>query len=233
MSQLGVELSRRRMLSAGVGLLAGASAGAMIVASPAGASTGASTVTLWTLNPNWGTPLTTSSGSDTKSRCRSNACRKAAPHRFFLTEADAIAGRLHKCCLAQPAPVKVCIDLNELMPFYKARLGGVDARCPILPAAVKSALVAGVCSVPSTPTTTVVPELPSDRTAGADQSPSGSAGPASKVGGLESARAPGSLAFTGADATGLAIVGGAAVIGGAIIAASSADSLSSSEPSGD
>lgn len=122
-----------------IGVLAGGTVGAFTAAGQASAA--AASHTLWMLNPNWGSPLTTDSGSDTKSRCRGNACHKAAPNRFFLTEADALAGRLHKCCLAQPTPITVCIDLNELMPFYRARHGGVDARCPDLPASVRSALL--------------------------------------------------------------------------------------------
>ena len=59
------------------------------------------------------------------------------------------ASWLHSCCLAQPVPVTLCIDLNELMPFYRARLGGIDARCPDLPSGLSMALSgAGVCVTP-------------------------------------------------------------------------------------
>ena len=112
-------ISRRRLLavlSGGVVGAAGLSAGK--------ASAAASQHTLWRLNPDWGTPLTTPSGSATKTRCSGSACHLAAPHRFFLSQADALAGRLHSCCLAQPVPVTLCIDLNELMPFYRARRSG-------------------------------------------------------------------------------------------------------------
>ena len=137
-------ISRRRLLavlSGGVVGAAGLSAGK--------ASAAASQHTLWRLNPDWGTPLTTPSGSATKTRCSGRACHLAAPHRFFLSQADALAGRLHSCCLAQPVPVTLCIDLNELMPFYRARLGGIDARCPDLPSGLSMALSgAGVCVTP-------------------------------------------------------------------------------------
>jgi hypothetical protein len=47
----------------------------------------------------------------------------------------------------------MCIDLNALMPFYAARLGGVDARCPELPGALRTALYAGSACVVSPSTT--------------------------------------------------------------------------------
>ena len=151
------------------GVLAGGVVGAAGL-SAGKASAAASQHTLWRLNPDWGTPLTTPSGSATKTRCSGRACHLAAPHRFFLSQADALAGRLHSCCLAQPVPVTLCIDLNELMPFYRARLGGIDARsldyalnanfyrarlggidarCPDLPSGLSMALSgAGVCVTP-------------------------------------------------------------------------------------
>lgn len=137
-------MSRRAVLTAGV---AGAVATAVGGVSAAHAS--ATEVTLWRLNPDWGEPLTTDTGSSTKTRCKGKACHKAAPHRFFLTRADALAGRLHPCCLAQPVAVKVCIDLNELMPYYTANLGGVDGRCPTLPTNPHDALYAAGACVPS------------------------------------------------------------------------------------
>jgi len=148
-----------------------AAAGGSVVAAFANASSAAadgSNHTFWMLNPSWGTPLTTAMGSDTKSECHGAACHNAAPHRFFLTRADAIAGRLQIGCLAQPEAVTVCVDLNVVMPYYNARLGGVDGRCPVLPASLRTALHdATACSVvapappPATPPPAVVPpELP-------------------------------------------------------------------------
>lgn len=136
--------TRRRFIVAVGTCAVGASA-----ATSAHAAGRPSTVTLWQLDPDWGEPRTTATGSDTKTRCRGRACHLAAPHRFFLTEADAIAGRLHPCCLAQPTPVTVCIDLNELMPYYRARLGGVDGRCPELPEHLRVALYASNRCVPT------------------------------------------------------------------------------------
>lgn len=105
--------------------------------------------TLWMLDPEWGSSLTTPSGSDTKSRCRGRACHLAAPHRFFLSRTDAISGRLHPCCLAQPVAVTVCIDLNLLLPYYSARLGGVDTRCAQLPDSLRAALTGrSACGLP-------------------------------------------------------------------------------------
>lgn len=154
-------LFTRRHFLAALGAAAigvGSNASAAVASRP-------SSVTLWRLNPDWGEPLTTATGSDTKSRCRGRACHAAAAHRFFLTAADAVAGRLHPCCLAQPTPVEVCIDLNELVPYYRARLGGVDARCPELPSHLREALyVADRCSMPGGPDRPVDPGPPSDPT---------------------------------------------------------------------
>lgn len=141
-------LTRRRFLAAACGLPIAASVTRSVGATPA-------THSLWRLDPAWGYPLTTGTGSDTKTRCRGRACHDAAPNRFFLTEADAIASRLHPCCLAQPVRVDVCADLNQLMTYYTARLGGIDARCPSLPNDLRSALqAAGACAVPSSSATT-------------------------------------------------------------------------------
>jgi len=146
-------LNRRRFLVVIGGSVAGVGIGAQAMAAPS--------QTLWMLDPDWGFPLTTETGSDTKLRCHGHACHRAAPHRFFLTEADARAGRLHLCCLAQPVPVSVCIDLNELMPYYRARRGGVDARCPELPATLRSALyAASTCIASTAPDTPIAPPDP-------------------------------------------------------------------------
>jgi hypothetical protein len=126
-------LTRRKLLSTLTGGIVG------IVAIGAKSASAASTVTMWKLNPNWGTPLVSASGV-TRTRCRGNACHVAAPNRFFLTQADAIAGRLHVGCMAQPYPVQVAVDLNALMPFYTARFGGVDVRCAQLPTVLGNAL---------------------------------------------------------------------------------------------
>ena len=128
-----------------------AAGGTLVVgmASPADAAT--ATHVLWMLDSDWGTPLVTTTGA-TKSRCRAAACHNAAPHRLFFTAADAIAGRLHTGCLAQPAAVNLCVDLNMLMPFYGARKGGIDGRCPDLPPALRSALYqATACAAPAPP----------------------------------------------------------------------------------
>ena len=131
-------LSRRRLLTSASGIAVAGVAGARTAGAESSSS---STVKMWRLNPDWGTPITTDSGSSTKTRCKGKACHLAAPNRLFLTEADALAGRLHPCCLAQPVPVWVNIDLNALMPFYQARHGGVDLRCPDLPQNLQQALV--------------------------------------------------------------------------------------------
>jgi hypothetical protein len=213
------QLTRRQAIIAGA---AGISGALGIAATGAGAQGGNTTVTLWRLNPNWGYDLTTPSGSSTKSRCKSNACHNAAPYRFFLTEAEAIAGRLHKCCLAQPEKVEMCLSLDALMPYYKARHGGVDARCPSLPDDVKAALVPGACPAPTT-TTTAAPTSTST-TVPTATTPSAPAVTADLPGvrGIETDRnlttaSPTSLAFTGGEALPRTFVGAAMIAGGALL----------------
>jgi len=134
--------SRRRFMAA---------AGGSIAAAVAGSSTKADTAphTLWILNPAWGSPLTTVTGSDTKSQCHAAACHSAAPHRLFLTQADALAGRLHPGCLAQPEAVPAVMNLNALMPYYRARKGGIDGRCPELPSAIRAGVYAAITRTPA------------------------------------------------------------------------------------
>jgi hypothetical protein len=126
-------LTRRKLLSTLTGGIVG------IVAIGAKSASAASTVTMWKLNANWGTPLVAPNGT-TRTRCKGKACHVAAPNRFFLTQADAIAGRLHVGCMAQPYPVQVAVDLNALMPYYTARFGGVDVRGAQLPTVLGNAL---------------------------------------------------------------------------------------------
>lgn len=200
---------RRLFLTIGIGGAASTALASGLVAQAAPASAGtATTVTLWRLDPEWGYPLTTESGSDTKSRCRASACHKAAPHRYFLTAADATAGRLHRCCLAQPEPVQVCIDLNALMPYYRARLGGVDDRCADLPTAIRDALASGVC----TSTTTAPTSVPASTTSPTSSMPATTV--PTDVNG-ESRE----LAFTGGSTAPVALAATAAVVAGATIIA--------------
>lgn len=138
------KLSRRRLLAIGSGGLT-----ALAFGSGAVSAVAATPVVLYVLDPSWGFPVKQVNGSSTKTRCSSRACYKAAPFRFFLTEADAIAGRLHKGCLAQPRRIEVVIDLNALMPFYTARHGGVDTRGVELPTELRAALAASLSPSPA------------------------------------------------------------------------------------
>jgi len=67
--------------------------------------------------------------------CSANACHNTAPIRDFLTRSDAIASRLHPCCLAQPIAVQSSIDL----------------RCKQLPKELHAALAASIVGGGSPP----------------------------------------------------------------------------------
>ncbi|MCE9622440.1 MAG: LPXTG cell wall anchor domain-containing protein [Actinomycetia bacterium] len=40
------------------------------------------------------------------------------------------------------------VDLNALMPYYNARRGGIDARCPELLAPLRTAVYAAIANAP-------------------------------------------------------------------------------------
>ena len=64
-------------------------------ARPAAAATG---ITVWRLDADWGYPV----GPKAKTKCACRSCSRRAASAFFATEAAAIAGRVHPCCVCQP-----------------------------------------------------------------------------------------------------------------------------------
>jgi len=60
-------------------------------------------MTVWKLDPDWGTPR----GPHGKTELHSRASRAAARHRYALTEGDAEAMNLHKCSFAPAVPLSV------------------------------------------------------------------------------------------------------------------------------
>ncbi len=63
-------------------------------ARPAAAATG---ITVYRLNADWGYPV----GPKGKTKCACRSCYRRAASGFFRTEAAAIAGRVHPCCVCQ------------------------------------------------------------------------------------------------------------------------------------
>ena len=91
-----LDVSRRQLLR-GLGI-----GGLAIVALPlsmraAGAAATTSTTTIWRLNAEWGYPA----GPKNWTRCRCSTCHSHAANKVYRTEAAAIAGRLHPCCVCQ------------------------------------------------------------------------------------------------------------------------------------
>lgn len=219
-------IDRRRFLmgsfaltTAGVGL----GRSALVHATPV-------TVTLWRLSSDWGYPLTTDTGSDTKSRCRGNACHNAAPHRFFLTEAEALAGRLHLCCLAQPVPVAVCLELDSFLAARRQWRGVslVDVRWAGIDPALVEAFSGAACSAVVTDPTgpnTVPGGSPSPPSTPPPSNPGDLENPSPPSGVPVDAEldpvAPTALPSTGTgSATTLAIAGTVLAVGGVLVAAS-------------
>ena len=65
---------------------------------PAAAADG---LTVYRLNADWGYPV----GPKGKTRCGCRSCHRRAASGYFRTEAAAIAGRVHPCCVCQPYAV--------------------------------------------------------------------------------------------------------------------------------
>jgi hypothetical protein len=91
------DLDRRSFFR--VGAVAGGAALALATIGPIRAA-GAADVdtTVWRLDAEWGYPV----GPNGKLRCVCNACHRHAANKIFASEADAVAGRIHICCLCQP-----------------------------------------------------------------------------------------------------------------------------------
>lgn len=192
-------LTRRNLLAWGLG-----TAGAVAVVGLPMAGANESTTTLWKLDPNWGTPRKTSTGA-TRTRCRGRACHNAAPNRYFLSEEDALAGRLHPCCLAQPVKVHAEVEKTVLLE-YLGDSGLLDIRTAALPSSITKALKDA----------TDVAGLSNSNTFSSDAGSSGG----SSGGAGSDGDAPDSLAFTGGDAAVIAAVGmGAVAVGSATVVA--------------
>lgn len=212
-------LTRRTVLTWGLG-----GAGAVVAAGlQATSASGQSSATLWRLDPDWGTPIQTSSGAF-KTRCRGSACHNAAPNRYFLTRADALAGRLHPCCLAQPVAVTAAVDLNTLAPYY-AHSGGIDVRNSAVPSGIRTTLeaatvVPAVRPEPTTSSTEAPTKVAMSEDGGRGSAiPTPASGSDDGVSGESDARdvrnvgsaSPERLAFTGAAAAPLAAVAAGAI----------------------
>jgi hypothetical protein len=103
-------VGRRRFLILGVGTGAGAVIGLPGVVTPASA---AALQSVWRLNAQWGFPVP----PDGKTRCVCNACHLHAANKVFLSEAAAISGRIHLCCVCQPMSLQLLTDdVNGLFP---------------------------------------------------------------------------------------------------------------------
>lgn len=105
--------SRRKFILVGLGV--GSAVGTLssgASASPT-AARGAldDTVTLWRLSADWGYPA----GPKGKTRCKGQACHSHAANKIYETEAAALAGRLHVCCVAQPVSFEIPADVHHDM----------------------------------------------------------------------------------------------------------------------
>lgn len=87
------QLNRRAFIATGALATAG---WAITGPRPAGADTQA--LTVYRLSADWGFPI----GPKGKTRCACRSCFRRAENGYFLTEAAALAGRVHPCCVCQP-----------------------------------------------------------------------------------------------------------------------------------
>lgn len=118
---VGAVISRRRFVLFGLGV--GSTVGAFAVPAGAAATPSPTTATLWRLSADWGYPA----GPKGRTRCKGRACHLHAANKIYATEADALAGRLHICCMAQPVafevPIEVHHELTSLPPSPGPALG--------------------------------------------------------------------------------------------------------------
>ena len=86
-------VDRRAFFAIGAASVVGASA---LGARPADAAT--SELVVYRLDADWGYPVAPKG----KTRCGCRACYRRAASAYFTTEAAAIVGRIHPCCVCQP-----------------------------------------------------------------------------------------------------------------------------------
>jgi len=173
-----------------VGLGVGSAVG--VAVAPAGAAPTTAPVTLWKLSADWGYPA----GPKGRTRCKGRACHLHAANKIYRSQPDAIAGRLHPCCVAQPiafeVPAATYVALTQLATSPGAAL--TDLR------------YSGVAEIlASASSTTLDADTPTD-------GPSAPPGAGSRTPGDTS---PAELAATGTPAVALALGGAALVAVGA------------------
>jgi hypothetical protein len=144
-------VGRRRFLILGVGTGAGAAIGLP------GLSTSASAAALqsvWRLNAQWGFPVP----PDGKTKCVCNACHLHSANKVFLTEAAAISGRIHLCCVCQPMSLQLLTDdVNGLFPGPTTV---IDLRQGDNAAQFAAAIARAQSPAPSDTTATAAPVAP-------------------------------------------------------------------------
>ncbi len=146
-------------------------------------------ITVWRLNADWGYPV----GPKSRSRCRCRACHLHAANKLYATEAEAVAGRIHPCCICQTEAFTVAVDTDDLFADVAAD-GSVDRRNP----AVAAVLAAAPLGASTDPTEYSPTALSTDSDPSAQSSV---------------------LALTGSRPGSLAMIGGTALVGGAALVA--------------
>lgn len=144
---------------------------------------------VWRLSSDWGYPV----GPKGKTSCSCRACHRRADSAYFTSEAAALAGRIHVCCVCQP---------------YRTTVAGVDPADLFAgddSADSRDVRVAAVLTAAGVPVGT--PSAEPART------------PGSSPAGAPAAARRDALATTGTDGRRLAGVGAALVaLGGAFVA---------------
>ncbi|CAN0504260.1 unnamed protein product, partial [Phaeothamnion confervicola] len=79
--------------------------------------------TVWRLSADWGYPVPPKS----RTRCLCSACRAHAANKIYLSRDEAIAGRIHPCCVCQPYSIQLLTtDVAVLAALTTA--GSADLR---------------------------------------------------------------------------------------------------------
>ncbi len=174
----------RRFFLLTAGSSSAAAVGFATFPGPVGAQT--ATTTLWRLNANWGYPA----GPKSRTSCTCKACHSHAANKLFFSQDEAIAGRVHPCCVCQPEALQVAPEALEALKKIAGTEPSVDRRDPQV-ASVMGATYLRPEEAPPSPSSTTV-------------APTGDAGPSP-------------LAFTGNN-TSSALIVGAGVAGAGLMA---------------
>jgi hypothetical protein len=141
-------LDRRRFLQLGLG------GGVITLMGFAGFQRSAhavDTVDVWRLNAEWGYAVPPNG----RTRCRCTACHAHAASKVFTTQAAAIAGRIHLCCVCQPESLRLLPD--DVAALFPGSTTVIDLRHGTNGEDFEAAVARATAAAPGPPPTGPLP----------------------------------------------------------------------------